>query len=155
MRFKHTLTCTDMYTGRLGGDKQYYTEIIVRKKKKKRDSCVRTVGEVENKATMGMQSVRSDITAYFECFVFSSYLHRCTVSQTEVLKPYHRFCGFKCCSRVDERPKRSKKTNMFFIITVLIWTYCRKALQDYIFSRQTTVISISLIQQCTFRVKAH
>lgn len=40
------------------------------------------------------------------------------------------------------------------IITVLIWTYCRKALHDYIFSRQTTAISTSLLQQCTLRVKA-
>lgn len=103
-----------MYTRQLGGNKQYATEIIVRKK---RDSSVRTVDEVENKATMGMQSVRSDITAYFECFVFSSYLHRCTVTAFWFFLPLlrkcskrnHRFCGFKCCSRVDERPKRSKK----------------------------------------------
>lgn len=55
-----------MYTRQLGGNKQYATETIVRKKC---DSCVRMVGKVENKATMGMQSVRSDIAAYFAlCF---------------------------------------------------------------------------------------
>lgn len=53
MQFKQTLKKKKKIptSKQLGGNKQYAIEIIVRKK---RDSCVRTVGEVENKATMGM-----------------------------------------------------------------------------------------------------